>query len=91
MRYMGLGSYKIAWPMCHKIRTALIENIEKLGGIVEVNESFIGGKDKNKHWDGERRERKHRPSTKTAIIGAVELLPNLGDEGVRRQRLEHAI
>jgi hypothetical protein len=77
MRYMGFGSYKTAWLMCHKIRTALIEDIEQLGGIVEVDESFIGGKDKNKHWDGEVRGRKHRPSTKTAVIGAVQRKGNV--------------
>jgi transposase-like protein len=77
MRYMGFGSYKTAWLMCHKIRAALIEDIKKLGGIVEVDESFIGGKDKNKHWDGERRLRKHRPSTKTPVIGAVSRKGNV--------------
>jgi len=50
-RYMGFGSVKTAWLMAHKIRTALIEPEEKLGGIVEVNEAFIGGKAKNKHAD----------------------------------------
>ena len=34
MRYMGFGSYKTAWEMCRKIRVALMEDIEKLGGIV---------------------------------------------------------
>ena len=51
MRYMGFGSYKTAWGMCHKIRAALIEPAIKLGGIVEVDETFIGGKDSNRHWD----------------------------------------
>jgi hypothetical protein len=77
-RYMGFGSVKTAWLMGHKIRTALIENnMDKLGGIVEVDESFIGGKDKNKHWDGEKRGRKHRPSTKTPVIGAVSRKGNV--------------
>src|SRR5271154_5168095 len=50
-RYMGFGSYKTAWGMCHKIRVALMEDIEKLGGIVEVDETFVGGLAKNRHWD----------------------------------------
>jgi transposase-like protein len=36
-RYMGFGSYKTAWLMCHKIRTALMQDIGKLGGVVEVD------------------------------------------------------
>jgi transposase-like protein len=44
-RYMGFGSVKTAWMMAHKIRFALIEkNAEKLGGTVETDETFIGGK-----------------------------------------------
>ncbi len=50
-RYMGFGSYKTAWEMCHKIRTALVEDIEQLGGIVEVDETFVGGLAKNRHKD----------------------------------------
>src|ERR1700720_4195012 len=50
-RYMGFGSYKTAWLMCHKVRTALMQDIDKLGGIVEVDETFVGGLPKNRHWD----------------------------------------
>jgi transposase-like protein len=50
-RYLGFGSYKTAWEMCHKIRVALMEAPEKLGGIVEVDETFVGGLAKNRHKD----------------------------------------
>jgi hypothetical protein len=43
-RVMGFGSYEIALSICHKIRAALIAPEEKLGGIVEVDETWIGGK-----------------------------------------------
>jgi transposase-like protein len=50
-RFLGFGSYKTAWLMCHKVRTALVEDIEQLAGIVEVDETFVGGKAKNRHID----------------------------------------
>ena len=53
-RFMGFGSYKTACLMCHKVRVALMEDIEQLGGIVEVDETFVGDKAKNRHWDTRR-------------------------------------
>ena len=51
-RYMGFGSLKTAWYMCHRIRAALAEeDFQKLMGIVEVDETFIGGLAKNRHKD----------------------------------------
>jgi len=42
MKYMGFGSYKTAWLMRRKIRTALTKDVKQLGGIVEVDE--VSGK-----------------------------------------------
>jgi IS1 family transposase/transposase-like protein len=76
-RIMGFGSYGTAHSMCHKIRAALIEPETKLGGIVEVDETFFGGKAKNRHWD--RRDGIPGPtgSGKTIVAGAVRRKGNV--------------
>jgi transposase-like protein len=49
-RMLGFGSYRTAWSMCHRIRTALLNpEFRKLVGFVEVDETFVGGKARNKH------------------------------------------
>src|SRR5271167_4698537 len=51
-RMMGFGSYRTAWHMCHRIRAGLADKgFRKLMGVVEVDETFIGGKAKNRHKD----------------------------------------
>lgn len=73
MRVMGFGSYKTAHYMCHRIRAALVEmDMDKLGGVVEVDETFVGGKDKNRHWDKKSGGVGGQASNKFIIIGAVE-------------------
>ncbi len=70
-RHMGFGSYKTAWYVCHRIRTALQDKeFRKLMGIVEVDETFIGGKGHNRH-KSKRGVGKHR-TPKTVIVGAIE-------------------
>lgn len=49
-RMLGFGSYHTAWSMCHRIRVALGEgDFRKLIGFVEVDETFVGGKARNRH------------------------------------------
>jgi hypothetical protein len=75
-RYMGFGSLKTAWYMCHRIRTALVErNMDKLGGIVEVDETYVGGKAINRH--GGHSGTGGGPKGKTPIIGAVSRKGNV--------------
>jgi transposase-like protein len=77
-RYMGFGSYKTAWYMCHRIRVALQDKeFRKLMGIVEVGDTWIGGKDYNRHWDKKSGGRGGKGSGKTPIIGAVERKGNV--------------
>ncbi len=43
-RVLGLGSYEMAWVWLHKIRRAMGRpGRDRLNGIVEVDESYIGG------------------------------------------------
>jgi len=62
----GIGSYQTAWTMLHKLRSALgPRREEKLTGLVEVDESYVGGKE-----PGLRGGR--RLVGKTLVAGAVE-------------------
>lgn len=81
----GVSSYEIArdvkvtqksaWFMLHRIRLALQDEFfgSKLGGEVEVDETFIGGKTRNMHVS-ERKRRITGTGTKdkAAVIGMLE-------------------
>jgi transposase-like protein len=65
-RDLGIGGYKTAWYLNHRIREAMNDgDIPKLGGIVEVDETYVGGVVRGK---GIRRAKKE----KKVVMGAIE-------------------
>ena len=45
-RVLGLGSYKTAWAMLHKLRRAMVRpGRDPLAGVVEVDEAYWGGEE----------------------------------------------
>ena len=63
-RTLGV-SYKTAWYLCHRIREAMkSDTSEKLKGIVEADETFVGGR-----YD---RRRKREPNGKPCVMGVIQ-------------------
>ncbi len=76
------GSYRTAWYMAHRVRAAM-ENDEfkQLTGVVEVDETFLGGKERNKH----KGKRTTNPWTgKTPVIGAISRKGNVVCQVIER-------
>ena len=58
---------KSAWHMVHRIRESFADKSDVFGGPAEVDETFIGGKDRNRHeW---KVEEGRGPKGKTAVVG----------------------
>jgi transposase-like protein len=59
---------KSAWFMLGRLREACGENFEKLRGIIEVDETYIGGKEANKH-EHKKLHAGRGAVGKTAVLG----------------------
>jgi transposase-like protein len=64
-RILGLGSYQTAWAWLQKLRRAMVRiGRERLGGLVEVDETYVGGLEEGRHG--------RHTETKAIIAVAVE-------------------
>jgi transposase-like protein len=71
-RMLGV-SYKTAWYLCHRIRAAMHdESAPLLRGIVEADETYVGGKLRHGTYRTGREAKQHRLDNKTVVLGAVE-------------------
>jgi hypothetical protein len=62
---------KTAWHLNHRIREMLTDNApELLDGIVEVDETYVGGSDSNRH--ASKKKGKGGLDDKTMVLGAVQ-------------------
>jgi transposase-like protein len=77
-RVLGLGSYKTAWAMLHKLRRAMVRpGRDRLQGWVEVDETY---------WGAEEPGRRGRETQDKALVAvAVEA----DGPGIGRIRLRH--
>ena len=63
-RTLGV-SYKTAWYLCHRIRFAMTEVHKMLDGTVEIDETYIGGKQRGKGVGYGKRQ-------KEPVIGIIQ-------------------
>ena len=64
-RLLGLGSYKTAWALLHKLRRAMVRpGRDQLTGQVEVDETFVGGEESGQEGRG--------ALTKSLVVIAAE-------------------
>jgi transposase-like protein len=89
-RVLGLGSYQTAWTMLHRLRRAMIRpGRERLSGVVEVDECFIGRTALKKKVVKKRNKKPVNQQDKRSMIIAiaVEIKLTKGFGRIRLRRI----
>ena len=79
---LGLGSYRTAWALLHKLRRAMVRpGRERLTGSAEVDETFVGGEE-----EGVR----GRQTLKKALVVIAAEEDGAGRGRIRMKRIRRA-
>jgi ISXO2-like transposase domain/Transposase zinc-ribbon domain len=74
------SDWRTSWYMCMRWRAAMRGEMYKLDGIVEVDESYIGGKDRNRHKGKKSADlRKAGLATGYAKVGVIGAIARKGN------------
>jgi transposase-like protein len=93
----GVSSYEIArdigvtqkssWFMLHRLRLAITaKSFNKMGGTVEIDETFIGGKARNMHIGKKKRLQLSQRRSMVGKVAVMGLLDRHGKDGVSQFR-----
>ena len=79
---LGLGSYRTAWALLHKLRRAMVRpGRERLSGRVEVDETYVGGEEEGLHG---------RQTQKKALVAIAAEEDGAGLGRIRMRRIRRA-
>jgi transposase-like protein len=79
---------KTAWFLLHRIRLAMqTGSFAKFGGVVEADETFIGGKARNMHYGKRKRMGITQGRSMAGKVAVFGLLDRHGKDGVSQIRL----
>ena len=91
-RTLGLGSYQTAWAMLHRLRRAMVRpGRERLSGVVEVDETYVGGPARGPVRSRPRVGTRMRPRPVRDLVKAIVAIAVEVQEpkGFGRVRLRH--
>jgi len=81
-KHLGIGNYDSAWHMLHRLRKGMVnDERSKLSGLIEADETIIGGPVKGKKGRGVTTAEKS-----TLVVGAVEILVFSTKTGKKKER-----